>query len=224
MDCGATTMTGINRLGIDPNAIETILITHLHGDHFSGLVWWLMHANYVSNRTAPLVIAGPAGLRERLYAASEALFPGMAATQYRFPLDFREFASQVPIELGAVRVTPYQVNHPSGAQAFAVRLDGEGRSLGFSGDTEWVDNLVPCARGADLMIVDCFGYDTDIGFHMSWKTIAAHLPELAARHIMLTHMGPEMLSRLGEVSDPNILAAEDGLVLRLGSSGVAPPT
>ena len=214
-------MVGINRLGIDPNAVGTILITHLHGDHFGGLVWWLMHANYVSNRSAPLIIAGPAGLRDRLHAASEALFPGMAATKYRFPLEFREFASQVPMDLGGARVTPYQVNHPSGAQAFAVRVDGQGRSLGFSGDTEWVDNLVPCARGADLMIMDCFGYDADIGFHMSWKTIASHLPELAARHILLTHMGPEMLSRAGEISDPNILAATHRLVLRLAHNGVA---
>jgi ribonuclease BN (tRNA processing enzyme) len=54
IDCGATTLIGLEREGIDPNSIGTIFITHLHGDHFSGLVWWLIYSNYIGKRTAPL--------------------------------------------------------------------------------------------------------------------------------------------------------------------------
>ena len=73
IDCGATVMIGINRQKIDPNTIGTIYISHLHGDHFAGLVWFLMHAYYVSRRTEPLTIAGPVGIEERYVAATEAL-------------------------------------------------------------------------------------------------------------------------------------------------------
>ena len=66
IDCGATTLIGFNRLGIDPNAIETIFISHLHGDHFAGLVWWLVHAQHVAKRTAPLTVVGPEGVRGAL--------------------------------------------------------------------------------------------------------------------------------------------------------------
>ena len=69
-------MIGLNRLRIDPNTIDTIFISHLHGDHFAGLVWWLVHAKHVAKRTSPLTVVGPAGVEARFVAAAEALFPG----------------------------------------------------------------------------------------------------------------------------------------------------
>jgi ribonuclease BN (tRNA processing enzyme) len=221
IDCGATTLMGFHRQQIDGNTIGTILISHLHGDHFSGLAWWLMHAHYVSDRKEPLVIAGPPGLEQRLHTAMEALFPGSSSMPLRFELTYVAFDSQLPLDVGGVAVTPFQVNHPSGAPAFAMRIESGGRCVAFSGDTKWVDNLVSCAQGANLFIVDCFGYDNDIGFHMSWKTISAHLKDITARHVLLTHMGPQMLSHVHEITDPRILAAEDGLVLAVTQDRVA---
>ena len=220
LDCGASTLIGLNRLKLDPNEIRAIFVTHLHGDHYAGLVWWLMHAHYVSGRTAPLTIAGPAGLRDRLHQATEVLFPGSSAIEPRYELTHLEYCAGEPLTVAEMKVTPYEVNHPSGAVPYALRAESGGRCLSFSGDTEWVDSLVECSDGADLFIVDCFGYDMDVGFHMSWKTIASHLPELKARRLLLTHMGPDMLSRAPEIQDSRILAARDGLVLEIvGAKG-----
>ena len=221
LDCGATALIGINRLELDPNAIDCILISHLHGDHFSGLVWWLMHAHYVSNRTEPLTIAGPSGIRDRVHVAAEALFPGSSALDLRYPLIYREFVNGEPLAIDGLQVTPFEASHSSGAPAHALRVETGGHCLSFSGDTEWVDDLVPCAKGADLFIVDCFGYDTDVGAHMSWKTISSRLDQLKARRLMLTHMGPEMLARLREVQHPHIMAAEDGLVVEIAGEHAA---
>ena len=33
IDCGATTLIGLNRLGLSPNDIDTVYVSHLHGDH-----------------------------------------------------------------------------------------------------------------------------------------------------------------------------------------------
>ena len=46
MDCGATTNTGLAELGVDRNEIETILISHFHGDHFGGIPLFLLAALY----------------------------------------------------------------------------------------------------------------------------------------------------------------------------------
>ncbi|MCL4766676.1 MAG: MBL fold metallo-hydrolase [Hyphomicrobiaceae bacterium] len=224
LDCGVTALIGMQRLRLDPNAVGCILVSHLHGDHFGGLVWWLLHSHYASNRTGPLTIAGPAGIRERVHAAAEAMFPGSAALELRYRLEYREFVNRAPLAIGGLAVTPFEARHPSGAPAHALRIETGGRCLSFSGDTEWVEDLVPCAKGADLFIIDCFGWDSDIGSHMSWKTISSRLDALVARRLMLTHMGPEMLARLGEVRDPRFLAAEDGLVVELsGESGARAP-
>src|SRR6516165_2758086 len=96
IDCGATALIGLSRLNIDPNGIATIFISHLHGDHYAGLVWWLVHAQHVAKRTTPLTVVGPAGIEARVAAAAEALFPGSMALKRRFQLRFVDLINGRP--------------------------------------------------------------------------------------------------------------------------------
>lgn len=215
IDCGATTLIGLARENIDPNQISVIFISHLHGDHYSGLVWWLLHARHVAHRTRPLTIVGPTGLQDRLDAASEILFPGSSGQAPDFDLKFLTYAEPEPLAVDDITVTPFVVSHPSGATSYALRLQVDGKTIAFSGDTEWVETLVPAAQDADLYITECFAYDSDVRYHMNWQIISKNLARLTAKTIMLTHMGPEMLARRQEVAADNVILAEDGLVLDL---------
>lgn len=215
IDCGATTMIGFSRLGLDANAVDTIFLSHLHGDHFAGLVWWLLHAQHVSKRTTPLTIVGPVGVRARFEAAAEALFPGSPAIQRRYDLRFIELARERPLDVGSVRVTPFEVVHFSGAPPYALRFEVDGKVLSFTGDTEWTESLVPAGRQADLYIMECYQFEGEPRFHMSWAKIRGQLDRIGAKRIMLTHMSEAMLARRGEVNDPRIVLAEDGLVLEV---------
>lgn len=213
IDCGATTLVGLQRLSIDPNRIGAVLISHLHGDHFGGLPWLLLHARHAARRTAPLVIAGPAGTRERVRAASEALFPESMRTEPSYPLSFIDWEPSRPVDIGSYRVTPFEVSHPSGAMPFALRVTAGGRTLAFSGDTEWTDNLLQAADGADVFIVECQGWDQPPRYHMSWSVLQPRLGAIRARHIMLTHMGAEMLAQAPGIAGGRVLLAADGLVM-----------
>lgn len=215
IDCGTTAILGLNRLGIDANGIGTILVSHLHGDHFGGLVWWLLHAQHVVKRTAPLTIAGPVGIEARFIAAAEALFPGSTGVQRRYELTFREYEAEKPQTIGPVVVTPFEVKHASGAPPYALRMECKGRTIAFSGDTEWVESLVPAGRGADLYLMECYAFEGDTRYHLSWSTIRQHLPRIGARHVLLTHMSAGMLDRMGEVNAPGVSLASDGLVVEL---------
>jgi ribonuclease BN (tRNA processing enzyme) len=215
IDCGATTMIGFHRLGLDPNSIGTILVSHLHGDHFSGLIWWLLHAQHVSRRTAPLTVAGPRGIAERFAVAAEALFPGSTKSAMRYELKFAEFETGVRSTHGPLSVVPFEVSHPSGAPSHALRVSLGAKTLAFSGDTEWVETLTQCADGADLFICECYGYEKAVPYHMTWRVIEANLSRLRARRILLTHMSNEMLTNLALVRRPGVLVAEDGMVLQV---------
>lgn len=215
IDCGATSLIGLARQQIDPNRISTIYITHLHGDHFSGLVWWLIHAIHVAKRTAPLTVAGPEGTEKRFLTTAEALFPGSTETPRRFELSFIPYRERAPLVLGPVHVTPYEVSHPSGAPPYALRFDVDGRTLAFSGDTEWTDSLIPAANGADLFICECSAFDKEARYHLNWRTIEQNLDRLGARRFLLTHMGPEMLANRHAVKDPRVMLGEDGQILEL---------
>jgi len=215
IDCGATTMTGMARLGFDPNKVSTIYISHLHGDHFGGLVWFMIHAQHVAKRTNPLSIIGPPGVEARVRAASEILFPGALPDAPKFELTFHEYDEGEANTDGPARVSVHEVRHPCGAPPYALRLEIDGRVIGFSGDTEWVDCLVDVARDADLYITECHAHETETRYHLSWATLRAKLPELTAKRIVLTHMGGDMLKNLTSIEAPRVRLGSDGMVIKL---------
>ena len=83
----------MNRCGIDRNAIDTILVTHFHADHFGGVPFFMLDAQFNTKRTRPLTIAGPPGLREFYPRAMETAFTGSSRTEPRFELNLVELES-----------------------------------------------------------------------------------------------------------------------------------
>jgi ribonuclease BN (tRNA processing enzyme) len=69
----------------------------------------------------------------------------------RFETRFVELGDGVPVEVGPVQVTGFEVSHASGAPPFALRVGGEGRVVAYSGDTECTASLIDAARGADML-------------------------------------------------------------------------
>ncbi|MFQ5696511.1 MAG: MBL fold metallo-hydrolase, partial [Terriglobia bacterium] len=212
IDCGASALVSMQRFGVDRNPISLILLSHLHGDHFGGLPYFLLDAQHLSKRTAPLTIAGPPGTRQRVLDLCEVNYPGMADSLRRFPLEFIELEPGKPHPLGFILVTPYEVAHPSGAPSFALRVECGGKLIAYSGDTEWTEALVAAARDADLFITECTGYDKRVKYHLDWWTLKEKLPALAAQRIVLTHMGPDMLARAASLG---VETAEDGKLIEL---------
>lgn len=209
IDCGASALPALKRLGIERNDIDLILITHFHGDHFAGLPLVLLDAQF-SRRTRPLTIAGPQGIGTRLRDVMEALFEHSSRTKQRFELNVVELAPEQRETFGAVTVTPYPVVHgESGGPFLAYRVEAEGRTLAYSADTEWTETLIPLAHGADLF-TEAYMYEKVVKNHLSLETLEQHLPDIGAKRLVLTHMSDDMLARLDDIEH---LAAEDGMVL-----------
>jgi ribonuclease BN (tRNA processing enzyme) len=210
IDCGASSLPALKRLAIARDDIDLILITHFHGDHFAGLPFLLLDAQF-TRRTRPLVIAGPEGIATRLAQLMEALFQNSSKTQQRFDLSV---VALKPLEMrsfGAVDVTPYPVVHgESGGPFLAYRVETEGRVIAYSADTEWTETLIPAARDADLFIAEAYYYDKAVKNHLSLKTLEAHLAEIKPKRLILTHMSDDMLGRLGALAYE---AASDGMVV-----------
>jgi ribonuclease BN (tRNA processing enzyme) len=209
LDCGATALVGMHRFGVDPSAIEAVVLSHLHGDHFGGLPFLVLDGQF-RHRSRRLTVAGPPGVEARVRDAMEVLFPGSSTVRRPFDVDFVELAGGQPVTLGPVTVTPYPVVHPSGAPPFALRIACEGRVLAYSGDTEWTESLVEVARGADLFVCEAYVFDKRVPYHLDYRTVAQHRARLECRRLVLTHMSRDMLGRLPL---PGVECAEDGLEL-----------
>jgi ribonuclease BN (tRNA processing enzyme) len=212
IDCGASSLPAFKQRGIARDGIDLILITHFHGDHFGGLPFLLLDAQF-SRRTRPLVIAGPKGIEMRLTQVMEALFEHSSKTKPRFELSVVALEPEVTRSFGAVSVTPYPVVHgESGGPFLAYRIEAEGRIIAYSADTEWTETLIPAARDADLFIAEAYYYDRVVKNHLSLATLEAHLPDIKPKRLVLTHMSDDMLGRLETLSHT---AAHDGMVVEL---------
>jgi ribonuclease BN (tRNA processing enzyme) len=211
IDCGASSLIAMKRDGVDPGEVSAVLLSHLHGDHFGGVPFLILDAQF-ARRTQPLLVAGPPGVRSRVEAAMEVLFPGSTSVQRKFDVEFIELAGREATRVGPAMVTAFPVVHASGAPPYALRVEYGGRTIAYSGDTEWTESLIEAARGADLFVCEAYMFDRPVRFHLDYKTVEAQAERLGARRIILTHMGRDMLAREAEA---RFERAHDGLVLTL---------
>ena len=212
IDCGASSLPALKRLGIARDDIDFILVTHFHGDHFGGLPFLLLDAQF-TRRTRPLVIAGPEGIETRLAQVMEALFENSSKTKQRFDLSVVTLTPEATRSFGKVNVTPFAVVHgESGGPFLAYRIEAEGRVIAYTADTEWTETLIPLGRDADLLIAEAYTYDRPVKNHLSLKTLQAHLAEIKPKRLVLTHMSDDMLGRLDTLG---YATASDGMVVEL---------
>ncbi len=208
MDCGASSLIAMKRAGISSAAIDAILISHLHGDHFGGIPFFILDAQLISRRETPLVIAGPPGLEQRIREAMEIFYPGSSGVERKFAVQHVEMNEGETTDVGGLIVHPVRVIHGSGSPPYALRVECAGKIIAYSGDTEWTESLRTVADGADLFICESYFFEKQMKNHINYRTLMVHRAELGCKRLIITHMGEEMLSRLGEVE---LEVAEDGM-------------
>lgn len=211
VDCGASALVGLRKFGVDPNAIDTVLVTHMHGDHYAGIPWLALQRAAAGVRR-PLTVLGPAGIAERLPGLADHLFPSGSPRPDRFQLDIREYASFRPTTLthawpGGLTVTGHPVTHVPATNPHALRIEVGGKVITFSGDTSWDENLVDAAAGADIFICEAWSLRPVAPVHLDIETLRRRRADLDCERIMLTHMGEDVLAAL---PIEGFEAAEDG--------------
>ena len=212
IDCGASSLVALKQAGIEMNSIDGVVLSHLHGDHFGGLPFFLLDARLIAKRKKPFFIIGPEGHEARLAAAQEALFPGSSHSALGFAVTRRTLEAETSCDGEGFTVTPYPAAHSAGAPCFSLRIECDGKTVAYSGDTEWTDNLARAAQGIDLFICECSSYERPLKGHIAYRSIAPLLAGLGARRVILTHMNPDMLERRSLLAQET---ASDGMVVTL---------
>lgn len=212
IDFGASSLIALNAQDIPHNSIDAILLTHIHGDHAGGIPFLLLDAMLGAKRDRPLTIAGPKNLKARLDAMAVALFPGMETMTPKFPVNYVELPLEQPTELLGLTVTPFSAKHTWQTDPTALRVEVDGRIVTYSGDGDWTPGLARASEGADLFIAECYFHGKPIKWHLNYPAIQEHSADFGAKRVVLTHMGPEMLSMADRVPED---CAHDGLVIEL---------
>jgi len=212
LDCGATTLTSLNKYNIPTDTIDGVLLTHLHGDHFSGLPFLFLHYMYIEPRTKPLRILGPEGLEDGIRQLYKAMYPNDASSPLPYELDFTEVQLSRKYLVDILQIEPFQAVHQEKPPSFGYRIHLDGRKIVYTGDTGWTDELPARAKDADLFICECSFYDTRIDTHLDYMTINERLRGCGYKKMILTHLGREVLQRSRQL---DLKLAYDGAIIQL---------
>jgi len=210
VDLGSGALGALHR-HVDPLLIDAVLISHLHADHFFDISGYYVMRKYHPSGPAPRIpVWGPRGMKARV------------ARAYGLPLDpgmNDEFAfkrlRKGTFDIGPFTITAKRVLHP--IEAFAFRIEHEGKVLVYSGDTAVCDALVELAEGADILLAEAaFRDDEDNppGVHMTGSEAASVARDACCKALVLTHVPPwhDKLDALHEAEGvflgPISLAAE----------------
>src|SRR5262249_2869141 len=136
----------------------------------------------------------------------------------RFAVEFVELRPGTPTRVGPASVTPFVVEHASGAPAYALRVEYGGKGVTSSGGTGWTQRLVDAASAAGrfarpaYFVCEAYFFEKKVKYHLDYQTLRANRQRLDCGRVVITHMSADMLGRRSEA---DIDVADDGLAIVL---------
>jgi ribonuclease BN (tRNA processing enzyme) len=214
MEAGPTLLASMKRVGLSAANLDVVLISHLHGDHFSGLPFLILEYLYETPLTRPLIMAGPRHLEERTWDLFRAMYPESDPSQVARQLRFVVLEPGRTQQLSAsLQVQSFRTPHTKQDISLGFRVKVGGKTIAFSGDSGWTEDLIPLSAGADLFLCECTYYDQpSLDFHISYRQFITQRARLSPRRLLLTHIGREVLERESEIA---LEMAGDGTVIEV---------
>lgn len=176
LDCGPGTLAAL-QTHVSLHDVDAIVVSHEHPDHRNDIEGFHVACAYIVGRQGVPVWA-PAGVREHGYHTEPPT------------LLFNDLVDGASFEVVGMRFTASRTDHP--AETMAVRVEAEGRSLGYTADTgpEWHPSSLGPA--VDLLLADAsFTADREgHSQHLSGRQAGRLAREAGIRRLILTHIWP----------------------------------
>lgn len=210
-DAPPTLLPHLKQLGIPLAELEVIFLTHFHGDHFMGLPFLLLEYVYLTPRTRDLHIVGPPGVQEWIEDFSNRCYPEITrdAGYRRIYIEAKPGTDQ---RAGPISFRAVPMNHVKGSlQAFGYRAQINGKTIAYTGDTMFCDEIVELAQGCQVLVVDCTYTEGSGPEHMGLDDVKVIRQRISPDITMiLTHLnGDPQTNGLN-----NVLAARDLVTFR----------
>ncbi|MBF0213410.1 MAG: MBL fold metallo-hydrolase [Magnetococcales bacterium] len=186
IDCGSGTLLQLERAGHSFRELDGVFITHVHADHIGDLTP-LVHALRLpgSGRDKPFHLYGPPGFSD-FFAR---IVAPVAAPPGSFP--FHVLDAPPVWELDGLTIRTHATPHSDRFSSCAYRFEHRGRSVCFSGDTDWDPGLAAFMNAVDLAILECSTLDADkaVG-HLSAGLCGQLATMGGVRSLLLNHFYP----------------------------------
>jgi ribonuclease BN (tRNA processing enzyme) len=174
-----------------------IVISHGHADHFLDMIPAFYARHYGGMGAPGLPFHSPTGFTDLASLLVSENGRDVMAEAYAF----HERRAGDVFEVGPFRITAFEMTH-IGVYSLGYRIEADGVTLAYTGDTGPCPEAVELARGADLFLAEATYQDASnhAYFHLSARQAAEHAAEAGAGRLILTHLVPGI--------DPEISVAE----------------
>jgi ribonuclease Z len=155
VDAGLGSSAQLRRAGVEPGALEAIVLTHWHPDHVAGLPTLLRRGRGKRGAAPPLLLAPPPPVRVWWSTLR-------SASLYRLVSRLDVLEPGETIELGRLRLETLVTDHgtPSLGWRF-TEADGGSRSVVIPGDSRPTREIAEAAADADLLVFEATFLDRD---------------------------------------------------------------
>jgi len=218
LDAGTGTFSRLQEhVGVDD--VGAVLISHGHADHFLDMVPAFYARHYGGLGREGLPFFSPEGFTDLAALLVSENGRNVMAQAYAFATA----AERAVFEVGPFRVTPYEMTH-IGVYSLGYRIEADGVSLAYTGDTGPCPEAIELARDADLFLCEA-SYQNDSTltyFHLSAAQAAEHANAAGAKRVMLTHIIPNLdpavsQAQAAEVFDGAVDLATPGATWEVGA-------
>jgi ribonuclease BN (tRNA processing enzyme) len=188
IDFGYGNIHHLLRLGITYHDIDRIFITHPHPDHMCDLIPFLFASKYpLDPRTRNLpIVAGP-GFTQYFERIEEAFNHWLTPDSYEVQITELDEETR---KFDGVEVTSGKVQHIEMSRGFRF-TNAEGKTVAFSGDTDYCSGIVELGRDADLLILECSTPDDmKVDKHLTPQLCGRIAREAGCQTLLLSHFYP----------------------------------
>ncbi|MGQ9591155.1 MAG: MBL fold metallo-hydrolase [Planctomycetota bacterium] len=217
VDLGPTAIAAMERCRLDASEVDRVFFTHLHGDHTAGWPFLLLRETFVSRRSRPLEVFGPAGTALQLERLAAGSYPELLQpAKVPFPVEVRELAVARAEGVDAGGGLRFDVvPHEHHANSLGYRFHAGGRRVAVTGDTRWCPGLEELSRGCDLLVVECSSLERQAYAHVSLEELREGASRLGAARVAIVHLTDDVAHALDERPITGVFAAADGLELEV---------
>lgn len=178
----------LKRLGYDVLNIDTILLTHLHGDHFFDIPFFLLNKLFEKSH-AKITIVGPKGSREKIQQLVALGFPNTwEKLKECYEIDIVEYDTNTTIQLPGIKIETKEVKHADFKPAFGYLVEIEGKKIGFSGDSCYCDAIEDLVKESEVSVLDMSMKENGNEAHMGYTEVQEICTRYPNKKIIATHM------------------------------------
>ena len=206
------------QLAIDEHALDAIVVSHMHADHFFDLVPLRYALKYGERRRdSRLPVWLPPGGRRALEALRTAVSQDAPDDFFETTFEISEYDSTQPLRVRDLTLRFCRTRHY--VEAYAVRVECGNGSFTYSADTAPCGALLQLARGSSLFLCEAaLGLSSEEGErgHSSAREAGEMAREARVGHLVLTHYparypATALVAAAQDVFAGRVSAADDGL-------------